>query len=138
MQNLLDLCFTPEEGAYTKVHHMSVSSGYSPANTAKKVLKRDDYFFGNLSRTDAEAMLLSSKSKVFLIRPSSTPACFALSKFDYSTQTLLHLLVVPVASGGYKISDVPDPNVYITLDDLVNKSPMIAGFNAAKPPPPEK
>jgi len=118
---------------------LSVSSG-SPSvskSTPKKVHKKDDYFFGNLSRTDAEAMLLSSKARVFLLRTSSTPACFALSKFDYTSQTLLHLLVVPVGSGGYKITDVPDSTVYPTLDDLVNKSPMISGFDAAKPPPPE-
>jgi hypothetical protein len=111
----------------------------SPKNTPKitpRRLIKEDYYFGNLSRADAETMLLHSKSKVFLVRASSNPGCYALSKFDYTAQTLLHLLVVPVGSGGYKITECPDTNIYQTLDDLVNNSPIIAGYFIAKPPPP--
>jgi len=88
---------------------------------------QSEWYFETMQRIEAENLLTSFTSNCFLIRPSSTPGSFAVSKFDYGTQKLGHWVVAP-SNGGFVIKDSPDKNVYPTLVDLVHNTPELSTY----------
>jgi len=92
------------------------------------------WYYGDIQRQKAEALLISCGANVVLVRNSSVPGCYALSKYDHIRQTMLHLLIKPAGAGaasGYKIEDCNDSTVYRSLVDLLARAPICKGFKFA-------
>lgn len=86
------------------------------------------YYFGTLTRAEAEQWLSGSGQSVLLVRESSVPGHFALSRFDSLQRIFGHELIAPV-SGGFVIKDSPyDKAVYASVDELIRLSPECAPF----------
>lgn len=73
----------------------------------KKELDTSLWFYPNVTRSQAEQILLSCRVNVLLVRKSSMEGCYAVSTYDCSTPNnhfIVHYLVVP-ESGGYRIEE---------------------------------
>lgn len=90
-------------------------------------LKREWWFFGDISRVDAEDLLISCNSNVVLFRNSSHSIGYALSRYDYDHQKMVHFLIQESLEG-YKINDSTDPFTYKSLEDMIQCSPICKSF----------
>jgi len=87
-----------------------------------------DWYYGDISRPDAEKILISCGTMCFLVRTSSVEHCYALSKFFSDTSHFIHYIIAPTPTG-YGLKDCLDDTAsYATLDDLINNTPVIRGF----------
>jgi SH2 domain len=86
-------------------------------------------WFFSVNRTTAEAQLAAMGADSFLVRPSSVPHCFALSKFNQQSQTHQHFLISIAGDGSVRLQDSQkDHEVYQSLPELVQRSMELAGF----------
>eukprot|EP01114_Cavostelium_apophysatum_P014846 TRINITY_DN3945_c0_g1_i4.p1 TRINITY_DN3945_c0_g1~~TRINITY_DN3945_c0_g1_i4.p1 ORF type:complete len:530 (-),score=156.20 TRINITY_DN3945_c0_g1_i4:67-1656(-) len=92
-------------------------------STAKTVEQMECYF-GPIDRKQAEELLASSGSNVYLFRDSSIKGAYALSYLS-SIRGFNHTLVL-IAPGGYKLQDMPE--VYSTISELISKDAELSGF----------
>lgn len=106
------------------------------------------FYFGELNRTEAESILGNCGQNVLLIRASSIPGCFALSKYQHSSgvhiylpiqisltfvdQRFGHLLIVPVETGGFMLENSEDTRIYNSVADLVYNSAGLCFFGQQK------
>jgi len=88
------------------------------------------YFVGEMSRSKAEALLVSCGFDSFLVRTSSVQGCLALSKYEQSTGKFNHVLISNDGSK-YSLQDSIDSVIYRSLNELVEKSPECTNFKAA-------
>lgn len=102
----------------------TLTSPQAPTNLQQ--LNQKLWLYGNLDRASAENLLISGgNGNYFLIRASSVPNCYALSKC--SNFQVWHLVIQP-ASEGYVIQDSNDKAAYPSLDLLVQETPELKGF----------
>lgn len=94
-------------------------------------IEKSHWYYGEINRVDAESILEACGTNSFLVRTSSVPGRFALSQFDAKADKFIHFLIVPEPSGGFKIENSDDSNVYPSMDDLIFRSPILKGFQAA-------
>lgn len=86
------------------------------------------WYFGHISRVDAEEILKTSEGAVQLIRESSIPGCYALSQWEPKTNRFFHILISPLADQGYTMEDCPDTNVYRSVEEILTTSTECQGF----------
>jgi len=89
------------------------------------------WFYGNISRVEAEQILIKCQKDTFLVRTSSKPGNFALSKYFHTRQSYIHFLVSPVQPSGYVLVDSDDNGTYPTICHLLAISPECTGFSPA-------
>lgn len=65
----------------------------------ENVLENESWYFGNISRTEAEEILKKSKLNKYLVRDSSQPGCFACSMIDVSKNAIYHTLIINGPNG---------------------------------------
>jgi hypothetical protein len=85
-----------------------------------------DWLFLSINRAQAEKSLAECKEGAFLVRSSSVPNCFALSRWKPGGQHE-HFIIAP-AEGGFIIQDSGDFNVYPSLNDLIASTPELNDF----------
>jgi len=114
-----------------------VLMGYSDESKPVKLeMPEELWYFGPISRPDAEKILVACKANSLLVRNSSMQGCYAVSTYDCSSPGnfyFIHYLVVPDhVKGGYKIEECAvDTKTYPTLTNLINTSPVFANFDPA-------
>ena len=91
-----------------------------------------EWYFGPITRQEAEDILKSIGGDSFLIRTSSTiPGCYVLSRWTAADETMIHYIVKP-AGGGYEITDCPtDYGKYLSLAHMVEASPTVKNYTPA-------
>jgi len=91
-----------------------------------------DWFMGNISRVDAEKILLGCGVDCFLVRNSSVERCYALSKYFVASKSFIHFIISPTQSGGYHLKECAEDSAsYASLEQLINNSPITRGFISA-------
>eukprot|EP01119_Soliformovum_irregulare_P006204 TRINITY_DN1800_c0_g3_i1.p1 TRINITY_DN1800_c0_g3~~TRINITY_DN1800_c0_g3_i1.p1 ORF type:complete len:1273 (-),score=487.08 TRINITY_DN1800_c0_g3_i1:23-3841(-) len=86
------------------------------------------WYYEDINRADTERLLSSSGQNALLIRTSSVPGNFALSRYDASSETFSHQLIAQ-APGGFRIEDSPNDNsIYPSIQAVVSTSPDCSGF----------
>lgn len=66
---------------------------------------REDWFFGQLSRAQAEKCLLNTSCDLFLIRCSSQSNAYAFSKYSLVAHTFIHFVIEQMPDGVFMIRD---------------------------------
>jgi len=87
------------------------------------------YYFGNISRQEAEDILLkSTKERVFLVRDSSKAGNYALSKYDPSDKVKKfgHLLIA--SDPDWHVKESRDLFHYASLEELISKTILLHGY----------
>jgi len=107
-----------------------------PKQPTKQIIPEELWYFGSISRTDAEQLLIACKVNALLVRTSSMQGCYAVSTYDCSTpgkHYFIHYLVLfDEAKGGFKLEESPiDTNIYSSLTSLINESPVFAMYEPA-------
>ncbi|XP_076335508.1 tyrosine-protein kinase Src64B isoform X2 [Tachypleus tridentatus] len=105
-------------------HFTSQQMGYIPRNyvAAEKSMETEDWFFGKVSRKDAEKLLLlpSNPRGTFLIRNSEqTSGAYSLSVRDWEHQKgehVKHYKIKAMDNGGYYVTT---RRTFPTLQDLI-------------------
>eukprot|EP01119_Soliformovum_irregulare_P016698 TRINITY_DN4874_c0_g1_i3.p1 TRINITY_DN4874_c0_g1~~TRINITY_DN4874_c0_g1_i3.p1 ORF type:complete len:1171 (-),score=313.30 TRINITY_DN4874_c0_g1_i3:15-3527(-) len=91
------------------------------------------WFYGKISRTDAEQLLISSRRNTLMVRSSSMEGCYAISTYDCSDRNhcfFVHYLVLP-SPRGFKLEDpTVDGGEYSSLLNLIDLSPAFKKFEA--------
>ncbi|XP_056640398.1 tyrosine-protein kinase Src64B [Diorhabda carinulata] len=114
------------EGDWLKVIHLTTKEkGYIPGNyvAQEKSVESEDWFFENVSRKEAEKLLLCEENPrgTFLVRPSEhNPKGYSLSVKDweeYRGYHIKHYKIKPLDNGGFYIST---NKTFDKLSDLVN------------------
>eukprot|EP01119_Soliformovum_irregulare_P002844 TRINITY_DN1309_c1_g1_i1.p1 TRINITY_DN1309_c1_g1~~TRINITY_DN1309_c1_g1_i1.p1 ORF type:complete len:1067 (-),score=334.98 TRINITY_DN1309_c1_g1_i1:55-3186(-) len=85
------------------------------------------WFFESMDRVTAQDSLKSTGNPSFLIRTSSVPGCYALSKWS-PIDGFIHHIVARNNSHRWFIEDAPDSFDYETLEELVLNSQVLRGF----------
>ena len=100
---------------------------------SKSVLKDSkEWYYGSINRLESEGILDKCPENSFLVRTSSVPGCYALSRCTVSTKVFIHYVITPVTDG-YSVQNAcpPDSTVYQTLGDLVANTPVLTGYTPA-------
>eukprot|EP01114_Cavostelium_apophysatum_P005306 TRINITY_DN1612_c0_g1_i2.p1 TRINITY_DN1612_c0_g1~~TRINITY_DN1612_c0_g1_i2.p1 ORF type:complete len:585 (+),score=155.70 TRINITY_DN1612_c0_g1_i2:217-1755(+) len=82
------------------------------------------WYVGAMDRQKSEQLLSTSPFNAFLVRIGSVPGCFALSKFSPRTRIFNHVLIT-TKNGGFLFEDSVDTKHYVSLEELVSKSPEV-------------
>jgi len=91
----------------------------------------NDWYFGPLDRAQTEKILMSCDIDAFLVRNSSRDNCFAVSRYTLASKTFIHYIVEETTLG-YYLHDCPlDTTIYMTLADLVTRTPLLKGYISA-------
>lgn len=105
---------------------LNVSLQISHAKTNKPAPR---YYFGNISRQEAEDILSkSTKEKVYLVRDSSKGGNYALSKYDPSDKVKKfgHLLIA--SEPDWHVKESRDMFHYASLEELISKTILLHGY----------
>ncbi|EEZ99753.2 tyrosine-protein kinase Src64B [Tribolium castaneum] len=114
------------EGDWLNVIHLITKvQGYIPGNfvAAELSVESEDWFFENVSRKEAEKLLLAEENPrgTFLVRPSEhNPNGYSLSVKDWEEireYHVKHYKIKPLDNGGFYIST---NKTFLTLVELVN------------------
>jgi hypothetical protein len=109
-----DLELIPEDSVYDDVEELEVDSalvGCSAPHLADR-----SWYFGNLSRERAQALLDNQPPKTFLVRDSSQAGAFVFTVMGVNN-AVKHILAQGQPGGGFTFGS--DPFVYSSLEHLI-------------------
>jgi len=118
---------TPTKGGVGAKRVLPAVPPRSPASPSAVAVGLEGYH-DNLTREQAEQYVSSFGSSCLLLRSSSVRGCVAMTVFNAADSEVIHYLIVPRSAGGFSIQDSEDTTTYPTLNDLLNKSPLLKGL----------
>jgi hypothetical protein len=87
------------------------------------------YYFGNITRQEAEQILAQSTSeRVFLVRDSSKAGNYALSKYDPLEQVKKYGHLLITSEPDWFVKESRDLFHYSSLEELISKTILLHGY----------